>query len=192
MGGDLGTLMCTKYSQARIKAFVNIEGDLTQNDRFMTDLAVEAHARGEKYFEKWLKHELADILFAGERARFILSKQRYQESLAACSAKAFWKNVEEIRSLNENLPGLKYAEAARLFADIQIPKLFCWGRQSIQSNSSTGKYLKTKPFPEQPFDAFHWIMLDQQIEFYNFLVRFLRRISPPQGARGHGRDGAGA
>jgi len=172
MGGDLGTLMCTKYSQNRIQAFVNIEGDLTQGDRFITDAALEAHGRGSDYFEKWLRSELIDIIFAGQRDKFVRSRNRYQKSLRCCSANAFWVNVEEIRSLNEDLPGCNYAEAAKLFAGIQIPKVFCWGRESIQSNSQTRTYLNAKPFCQQPFDAFHWIMLDQRKEFYNYLVKF--------------------
>lgn len=181
MGGDIGTLMCTTYSQARIRAFVNVEGDLTQGDRFITNLAVAAHAQGDKFFEKWLKYELIDILFADERAKFTLSKKHYQKSLAACSAIAFWENVKEIRSLNENLPGHDYAETARLFTEIQIPKIYYWGTESIEPKSPTWKYLETNTFQQQSFSAFHWIMLGQRKEFYDCLTNFFRTIALAKG-----------
>lgn len=175
MGGDIGTLMCKKDNQNRIQAFVNVEGDLTQGDRFITNAAFAAHKKGRKFFRYWLHHELIDIIFKDKTQNYVQSRMRYEKSLKCCSDVAFWANVKRIRRLNKNLPCHHYAQAAKLFEEISIPKIFYWGSDSLSGKSkdyllSAGLNPEPKIFPE----SFHWIMLDNRRRFYDALSQFLQ------------------
>ncbi|MCX6584156.1 MAG: alpha/beta fold hydrolase [Candidatus Aminicenantes bacterium] len=46
MGGDITTLMCAADSQGIIKKYINIEGDVTQFDLFISSEAVKAEDKG--------------------------------------------------------------------------------------------------------------------------------------------------
>jgi pimeloyl-ACP methyl ester carboxylesterase len=175
MGGDIGTLMCKNDHQKRIRAFVNVEGDLTQGDRFITNAAFEAHKKGRKYFINWLHNELIDIIFKDKAAKYMLSRTRYEKSLKCCSDVAFWTNVKRIRRLNKNLPCHHYAQVAKSFKEISIPKIFYWGSDSLSGKSKD--YLlnaNLKPEPRMFPESFHWIMLDNRRKFYDALSQFLQ------------------
>lgn len=176
MGGDIGSLMCSQDEGRRIRAFVNIEGDLTQADRFITDAAIVAHELGQQGFEHWLRHELIELLFDAERAvLYPDSRAHYAAAVQHCSADAFWTNVGEIRDLNRNLPWLTFAPAALLFERIRVPKDFYWSAESLSAGSQA--YLRSAPFDTHPpfRHSCHWIMLDQPVEFYRELASFLQR-----------------
>ena len=53
MGGDLIILLCKFDREGIVKKFVNIEGDLTQFDLFISSKAVKAHEDGR--FDEWFK-----------------------------------------------------------------------------------------------------------------------------------------
>jgi pimeloyl-ACP methyl ester carboxylesterase len=176
MGGDIGSLMCNGEAGKRIRAVLNIEGDLTEADRFISDAAVRAHEAGDQAFESWLRHELIELLFDADRsARFPISRKHYEEALQHCSPQGFWTNVQEIRVLNSNLPGLNFAAAALLFERIRVPKDFYWSDASLADG--TQAYLQAARFEAHaPFQGCsHWIMLDQREKFYNELAQFLAR-----------------
>lgn len=179
MGGDIGTLMCDSDRQARIQAFVNIEGDLTEGDRFITNKVRKAKRMG--CFRFWLRHTFTNKIVLKDWAKYGPSRLRYLDSLRICRPKAFLKNAEEIYDLNatekeRTEKGRKRAIIAAKYEKIPVPTLFCWGTDTIWENSPTWCYLDTKPFRHKSFDAFHWIMLDQPRKFYDYLIKFLHEV----------------
>ncbi|MEW5786176.1 MAG: alpha/beta fold hydrolase, partial [Bacillota bacterium] len=60
LGGDLGVLMASSDNDRRIKGFVNIEGDLTPHDIFISDKAVSASERGD--FAGWFERDFKEDL----------------------------------------------------------------------------------------------------------------------------------
>ena len=167
--------MCKNDGQKRIQAFINIEGDLTQGDRFITNASYKAHKKGREYFRYWLYHELTNVIFKNKTTKYMLSRTRYEKSLICCSDIAFWANVKRIRKLNKNFLFHRYARAARLFEEISIPKVYYWGSDSL-SDESRDYLLNANLMPEPKMfpDSYHWVMLDNRRKFYDALSLFLQ------------------
>ncbi len=168
MGGDIGTKLCLK-APAHVHSFINVEGDLTPGDRFITTEAIGADK--ENRFNQWFLEDF--------RKNIVLSWSkdwpsciRYLASLSMCSTDAFLKNAYEIYSLNEALPDDGNTQIALDFKALRIPKMYCWGAESLSASSRA--FLECKNIPNQVFEkSFHWVMLDQQEIFYHFLGDFL-------------------
>ncbi len=166
MGGDIGTIMCKEGTRKRIRAFINIEGDLTDGDRFITDKVRKA-LDGER-FEQWLRYEFPEEIRSWGSAR-----SRYRLSVRRCSSAAFQANAERIYELNTTAEKRDCAVIAVNFEEIEIPKVFCWGDGSIAKEKRTYRYLQTRPFPHKLFKgSSHWVMQDKHVEFYQFVSRF--------------------
>jgi len=171
MGGDIGTLMCANDEQDRIRAFVNIEGDLTQGDRFITNLTLTAEKAGD--FGHWLRHCYIDEIVPGMLKSCDLARRRYQASLRLCRPETFLQNAKEIYALNKNQTFRKHGKIALIFDSLPIRKVFYWGDKSLSTQSI--RYLRNKSYAYPPFEgSFHWIMLDNRSKFYAALSRFLQ------------------
>ena len=55
LGGDLATLMCEQDDETRIKSLVNVEGNLTSHDLFISRKAAWAAKRPD--FKQWFDDE---------------------------------------------------------------------------------------------------------------------------------------
>ena len=167
MGGDIGTELADRHS-ARVKTFVNVEGDLTPGDRFITNEARKAEKEGR--FHKWFHDDFPNKIVA-DWAKKRMSCRRYLLSLSSCRAEAFLESAEEIYRLNAATPeseskiGIKYNS-------LSVPKVFCWGMESL-SEESQG-FLTRKELTNRAFEGSgHWVMQDRREAFYNFLSGFL-------------------
>ena len=168
MGGDLGTLFCEAYP-ARALSLVNIEGNLTPDDRFITAQAVAAQREGR--FEQWLLNDLAGDIVVNWALQWPTCI-RYIASLQMCSPAAFLASAEQLYELDSldaddgqgGIIGLKYLH-------LTLPKIYCLGcgRSSISQAFLENHALLYQSFP----DAFHWIMLDTPKTFYRLLADFL-------------------
>jgi pimeloyl-ACP methyl ester carboxylesterase len=168
MGGIIGTLYCDHHSD-NIQAFVNIEGDLTSDSRFVVESALRSDTEGR--FEKWLRDE-----FTQEQVVSIChqwpSTVRYLASLNMCRSEAFLGSAYEIDRLIEPLPQSNTAIIGETYLNLKIPRVFCWGTESLSDIAREfldSSKLNNKGFPR----AFHWVMLDQTEQFYDFLSQFL-------------------
>lgn len=171
MGGDIGVLMCDNDDKARIEGFVNIEGDLTQGDRFITNLILAAEKAGA--FECWLRHCYTREIVPNLLKEYDLTRKRYQASLPLCKADAFLQNAKEIYSLNENESSAHHGKIASIFQSLRLRKVFYWGDKSLSAQSI--EFLNEKPYAAPAFEgSFHWIMLDNRRKFYDALIRFLQ------------------
>lgn len=173
MGGDIGTMMCRKDRKHQIRAFVNIEGDLTEGDRFITTEARKAEKGG--IFLHWLRHIYPNKIILHDWAEMGAARLRYRKSLFYCNPRAFINSVEEIYKINGNLPNEKFAKIAQSFSEINVPKFYCWGSKSLSKCSRN--YLRRSTFPNLRFDgAFHWIMIDFSKIFYELLKDLIHAI----------------
>jgi pimeloyl-ACP methyl ester carboxylesterase len=172
MGGDIGTLMCANDEQGRIQAFANIEGDLTQGDRFITNQALAA----EKTigFEFWLRHRFTNEIAPYILKNFVRTCRRYQASLRLCQTYAFLQNAKEIYALNENHPPHDHGIIASIFDSLPKRKKYYWACESLSRQSQ--KYLENKSYSHTPAfeDSSHWVMLDSREKFYDALSKFLK------------------
>lgn len=168
MGGMIGTQFCDQHSD-RILSFVNIEGDLTSDNRFIVESAIQSDAKGQ--FDEWLRNE-----FAQEQVISLChqwpSTVRYLASLNMCQSKAFLDSVYEIDKLIEPLPDGKIAMIGKTYLDLKTPRVFCWGTESLSDVAK--EFLNSTNLINKGFsESFHWVMLDQTDQFYSFLSEFL-------------------
>jgi pimeloyl-ACP methyl ester carboxylesterase len=174
MGGDIGTLMCANDRQGRIRALVNIEGDLTAGDRFITDRAIAAEKAGD--FELWLRRCFTEEIVPSVLSKYERTRRRYRASLRLCETYAFLQNCKEIYALNEDQPPHRHGIIASIFDSLPVHKVFFWASESLSSRSQA--YLKDKPYSHTPpfENSSHWIMIDQGEKFYKALARFVQAL----------------
>lgn len=170
LGGDLGCLMAAADPGQRIKGFVNIEGNLTPHDTFISSKAVAAAERGN--FARWFESDFKEELVLKSWGSKWASCRRYYASLQFCRPEAFLANAREIVQRNQPLPGRSESKMGMTYAGLKIPKVFCWGNESLAEG--TLDFLDRASLHHKRFEpAFHWPMIDCAKEFYSFLGQFL-------------------
>ncbi len=170
MGGDIATLLCDSDKNKKIVKFVNIEGGLTQYDLFISQEAVKAEETGN--FTHWFHDEFMMAKVLGSWGQKYPSCRRYYSSLRYCRPEAFLANARELCKRSTALPGQYMSKTGRKYCSLSIPKIFCYGTESI--SSGTIDFLKENSLEYKAFDdAFHWLMIDKPKEFYSFLYEFV-------------------
>ena len=169
MGGDLTTLLCQSDKSNKIEKYINIEGDITEFDQFLSAKAVEAD---KKYnFDNWFKNVLPNsIIFKGlENSN---SSQKYYASLKFCRPEAYRKNSIELLARNNCLTGKYKSEIGQIYKSLQIPKVFCYGDESL--SKETILFLKENHLKFTEFkNTGHSPMSDKPDEFYDFLYNYI-------------------
>ncbi len=171
MGGDLSTLMCRENHGGSIKKYINIEGDITQYDLFISGRAVEAYNKGEfdDWFENHFKYELIFRKFGNK-----LSSRLYFASLNFCRPEAFLENSKELVARNTGLDGEFKSEIGKIYSELDIPRIYCYG--TISCSKRTLKFLEQNDLATRKFEnAGHSLMVDSSEEFYAFLSEFIRQ-----------------
>lgn len=170
MGGDIATFLCASDRKNVIKKFVNIEGNITQYDLFISREAVKAAEEGN--FTHWFYDEFMTVKILEDWGQKYPSCRRYHSSLRDCRPEAFLANARELFSKNTELPGKYKSETGRIYSMLSIPKIFCYGTESI--SSGTVDFLEENELECEAFDnTFHWLMIDRAKEFYSFLYDFV-------------------
>jgi len=172
LGGDIGTFMASSDTRQRIKALVNVEGDLTPHDIFFSNKAVSAAEKG--HFTEWFEREFKEETVLKDWGSKWSSCRRYYASLQFARPEAFLANAKEVYEKNQTLPGLRECITGCTYAALRIPKIFCWGSNSLAKG--TLEYLESASLNHRKFEpAFHWPMIDQAEQFYMFLSGFIQR-----------------
>ena len=173
MGGDLGTLMASSDLKKRIKGLINIEGNLTPHDIFISNKVVSAAERDD--FSRWFEKDFNEDLVLKKWGNMWPSCRRYYASLLFCRPEAFLANAMEIFQKNQPLPGRKECMTGITYAGLSIPKVFCWGSESLAKD--TLEFLESASLQHKKFElAFHWPMIDRSDEFYSYVSGFLSSI----------------
>jgi pimeloyl-ACP methyl ester carboxylesterase len=169
MGADIATHLVAN-NPTGIRGLINIEGNLTRDDIFISREAVSAHERNE--FEIWFGNNFMGKTVLEEWASVWPSCKRYYASLWFCRPHAFLSSALEIDKRNLVSTDAYETETGLLFEDIRIPKVYCWGGALSEP---TKKFIEDKSIPVWgKKDAFHWVMIDKQKEFYGFVQNFVR------------------
>jgi len=173
MGGDVTTLLCASNKRDIIKKYVNVEGDITEHDLFISGRVVEAAKHGN--FEKWFSEEFLDNIVYERWGKKLKSTRRYYASLQFCRPQAFLANSRELVSRNTALSGKIKSEIGKIYCSLTIPKVFCYGTRSLPSG--VVEFLKENNLASRVFeDTPHLIMIERTDEFYSFLYDFTRDI----------------
>ncbi|MDM8552668.1 alpha/beta fold hydrolase [Desulfobacterales bacterium HSG2] len=172
MGGDITTLLCKEDREGLIKKYVNIEGDITQFDIFISNQAVKAYE--ENRFNEWFYDEFINSEIYESFGKNYRSCRRYHASLYFCRAETFLSNAQELLKRNTSLEGQYKSEIGSFYCDIEISKVYCYGTKSL--SDETVDFLKINNLNAKAFnDAFHWLMIDKAEEFYDFLFSYISK-----------------
>jgi pimeloyl-ACP methyl ester carboxylesterase len=170
LGGDLLTLFCASDRRGKVKKFVNIEGNLTQFDLFISCGASKADDRGE--FRQWFNHAFIESTVYNEWGSQYESCRRYYASLRFAHPEAFLTSARELCAKNNSLDGQFKSEIGAAYCRLPIAKVFCCGARSV--SPETIGFLETMGLEHKLFEnAFHWPMIDNSREFYPFLHSFI-------------------
>jgi len=170
MGGDISTLMSRENRDRLVRKYINIEGDITQHDLFISSRAVEAFNSGDfpGWFEEHFKYKLIFQKFGHQR-----SSRLYFASLNFCRPEAFLENAKELVARNTKLDSEFKSEIGEIFASLGIPRVYCYG--TLSCPKQTLKFLEQKNLPTRKFEsAGHSLMVDSSEEFYRFVHEFIQ------------------
>ena len=169
MGGDITTLLCHSDNMSLVKKYVNIEGDVTQHDLFVSSKVAEAHAKGN--FNSWFSNVfLNDEVY--EQYGTKQSGRDYYASVRFCRKEALIENAKELVKRNTALPGNYKSEIGKIYCDLEIPKVYCYGTESPAKE--TLEFLKENNQGVREFPgAGHCPMTDKTNEFYAFLYQYI-------------------
>jgi pimeloyl-ACP methyl ester carboxylesterase len=183
VGHSLGGLIATEWaaseSPSQLQALVNIEGNLTPRDASLSRRAVEAFrsfAEDSTVWSAWFRSTFVPSLTASEDGRPSSSLLRYYASILLCRPEAFLANSVETLQLTEVSPGETLSPIAARYIAVTLPKLYCWGTNSL--DPATQQLLARHALPNRSFPgAGHWPMIDAPEVFYTGLRDWL--ISRP-------------
>ncbi len=168
MGGDVATFMADS-NRDRVAGLVNAEGDLTPEDVFVSNHAVEAARHGT--FSRWLRDDFMEATVFARWAAEWPAGRRYYASLWFCRPEAFLASAQEVCKYNTAVTGTRYSATGARFAALDIPKLYCWGSKSLPA--STRALLADMHIPNTGFpDSHHWMMIDSPETFYRRISAF--------------------
>ena len=169
MGGDITTLMCHENRDSVIKKYINIEGDVTQNELFISSKAVEADRKGQ--FDHWFENVLKyRTIF--KKLGHLRSSRLYFSSLNFCRKEAFLQNARELVERNTCLDSEFKSEIGEIYRNLDLPRVFCYGGKSC--SKETIDFLKQHKMKVKGFkDAGHAVMVDAKEEFYRFVTEFI-------------------
>ena len=172
MGGDITTLMCAGARGGLLRSLVNVEGNLTQHDLFISTQAVAAQNVG---FAHWLRETFARETVLEQWGELGEAYQRYYAELCFCRPEAFLGAARDMLARNTSLDGRWRSRVGRLYTGLKIPKVFCFGEESLSSETRT--YLKHSGLDSREFSgASHAVMIDSAATFYPFLAEFIKRV----------------
>ncbi len=169
MGGDLTTLLCQSDKASIIKKYINIEGDITQYDLTISKAAVNANKlkRFDKWFESGLKY---NVVF--KSLGHLRSGRIYYASLSFCRPEALLENAIELVKRNNCLDGKFKSEIGKIYSELTIPRVFCYGTKSLSKESI--EFLKINNLEVKAFDGIgHCPMTDCSDAFYSFLFEYI-------------------
>ena len=168
MGGDIGTLMCREDKVGRIQHFIDIEGNLTEADQFLTNLTL-AH---QDDFTHWFPQGLIATLDKNKNSdEERPSIERYKEALHFCQPEAFLESAQEIARHNV-APKASGERMGRNLASLTIPAMYCHGDDLPRRSRD---FLRESNIKYCRFGhAGHWVMIDRDDIFYPTLAAFCK------------------
>ena len=167
MGGDIATKMCLQDPQARILSLMNVEGDLTRKDMFISGPAKKAMDGGN--FDAWFSKTFRETTVFEKMAPKRASQARYYASLQFARSAAFQQNAKEIYDTHFAAEPSGFAEN---YLRVECSKCFLWGRHSLHQEGQN--FLRDHKLQNTRFeDSGHWLMIDEANRFASILADFV-------------------
>jgi len=158
------------HETVRLLGLINIEGNLTGADAFISSRAVKADHRG--HFAEWYA-AFVRTSYEGLWAEANPHLKHYPDSLRMCDPQAFLKDCHEMVDLKSRTDdGSGENEAGGEYLKIRAPKLYVYGTESIPE--ITLDFLERNQLATHVVEgAGHWTMLDHADRFVELLLERL-------------------
>lgn len=161
MGSIHATLLCESILKNRIKAFVNVEGSITQYGSFISETVMGI---AENNRMSWFDNFKQSIYPEGIKT---LSMRSYYASLLFCQPQAFIQNAIEMRELSIALHNEFSSIMGERYADLSLPKIYCYGDSLAKE---TLKFLDQNQLEKKYFPSpNHFLMSECKAQFSLFL-----------------------
>lgn len=172
MGNIHALMLCESEMRQQIKAVVNVEGSVTQYGSFVS--AKAAAAVEEKNFDDWF-NKFCEAVILRQFVQRYPSCRSYYDSLKLCQPAAFAQNAVGIYRGYHAGAG-KYTNVfGRQFVDLKLPKIYCYGDESLPPESQ--EFLREYHVPAQVFHTDnHFVMQECLAEFVKFLAAWVRKL----------------
>ncbi|HMS25051.1 MAG TPA: alpha/beta hydrolase [Acidimicrobiia bacterium] len=158
MGGDLGTLIA-QSQPSWLRQFVNVEGNLTEGDTFISKAASESSD-----FNDWFEGFIQTIQVLTDQG---IIDESCMKSLQQCSRSIFLSlALDMVRRANE---------MGTIFSSLEIDTSYWYSANSISQQTLqllTEQNIKSIDFKGKG----HWIMHDKTDEFVNALNVFVDNL----------------
>ena len=165
MGGVIGQMLCER-SPEQIRAFVNVEGNLSLGDCTVSARAAAHSAQG------FLQHGFAqlceEIYLDGQED---LALRTFYPSLRLCDPATYHQNSLELVELSRE------EKLAARFGALDLPKIYLHGSPRGTGLHSLSLLQKAGGSSRAVPDAGHWPFLDQPETFLDRLTQFLGQLS---------------
>jgi pimeloyl-ACP methyl ester carboxylesterase len=169
MGAILAIFLCESVIKNRIKGFINIEGTITQYGSFVSETVSKAASQNK--FDQWFHEFKESIIFDKFIKEFPVTRS-YYASLEFCCPKAFLQNALEMHQLCLASPGKYTNSIGKKFAELNLPKVYCYGDQSLCAESVD--FLHENHLPNKVFHSKnHFVMLECFNEFVKFITNWI-------------------
>jgi pimeloyl-ACP methyl ester carboxylesterase len=155
------------HSPIKLIGLINIEGNLTGADAFISSRSVKADQKG--YFDEWYE-AFVRTSYEGLWAEANPHLRHYPDSLRMADPQAFLRDCHEmvdLKSRTDTDSGEN--EAGGEYLKITVPKLYVYGTESIPQ--ITRDFLERNDLATHAFEgAGHWAMLDKPTEFIELVL----------------------
>ncbi len=171
MGGALGTLFCKDRRAGHVLGFINVEGNLTPEDTFISGRAIRAERHGR--FDRWFNVYMM-AWESGEWAEKWPTGGYYAQSLKGCRPEAFLACAGELVEYSNPQAGKSESIVAEIYRKLTVRRVYAHGTESAPQ--ATLRWLDRHRLKREQFDgAQHWVMHDQPGRFYDFLLGFIEK-----------------
>ena len=166
MGGVIGLRFCERFGD-RVRAFINVEGNLTLPDCGYSSRVVEYSP------DEWLERGQAEVLdgiYRGGKER-VEVRRAYAASIHMCDPRAYHRNSRELVEISRR------GTVAGRMAALEVPAVYVHGAPRGTSEGSVDRLERAGVRTIRIDDAGHWPFLDQPDAFVEAIRGFLDRIS---------------
>jgi hypothetical protein len=150
---------------------VNVEGNLTPADLFISSRAVEAAKGALAAFETWFREEFCEETVFEDWANKGEAGRRYYALLRFCDSGVFLACAIDLYARNRHADVRGLSGIGALYATLPMPKHFIFGTQSLSADSM--RLITELGMDSHGLPAGHWVMIDAAPEFYRLLRRLV-------------------
>lgn len=171
MGGIHATLLCESSLRKHIKAFINVEGSITQFGSFIAENMVNSIKK--ESFSEWYDNFKQKKIYETLGLQYP-SIRPYYAALEFCNPEAFFKNASQMYEISKALTGKYTNIIGKKYAELVIPKIYCYGDSMCTETIEflNEHHLESHHFPSKN----HFLLSECFNEFIAFIDNYCKSL----------------